>query len=443
MAWQEDEDASPEKEHRKKCSYLGLATLLFICFGDGVELYIPSVITQPISCDLKLSKEAEGVLSVSIYICLGTASLISARLSDTLGRRPVLLVSMYLCILVTVLCAIIPNYTSLLLSRILLGLSIALNFGTSSVYFVELSADKKFYGMGITLATLVYSVGGGWCGAVAYFLLDKLGWRYFVLITSIPFFIPPLIMVQFFLPETIKLKSKESAGETTTLFNPMDHALDGSLTQPAESCDKLTNPQKPCPPPPLRKVVKRLFLLCLKIICNDTPYYGAILLVPSIMKSFNLREEVHIPCGAIHGAQFLIITVLFGACHILGRLLGYFSRKCLSSGTIFTINAIACLPWILFMNFLPDEKLILLVSLGAIQVHCSAAENEVYITSLDNDFFTSKYLGISMGTVTCFNALTIPASNILSEVVSYATVLMIHAGFFAANLLVSILFYFD
>ena len=58
-----------------------------------------------------------------------------------------------------------------------------------------------FHARATVIASIGWITGGGWCGILGYFFLEKLGWRWFVLSTSIPLFIPSIIAFQFILSD--------------------------------------------------------------------------------------------------------------------------------------------------------------------------------------------------------------------------------------------------
>ena len=109
-------------------------------------------------------------------------------------------------IIASVLCAVMPDYISLLISWIILGATIAINMTPVSVYVSEIAPNKSFYAMSTVISGMGWSSGDRWCGLLGYLFLETVGWRWFVLLTSVPLFIPPVIMFQFILPETKKDK---------------------------------------------------------------------------------------------------------------------------------------------------------------------------------------------------------------------------------------------
>ena len=63
-----------------KQNYLYLALSMMVKFGDGVEIYLPGVITQKVSCELGLSSLQEGLLASILYVFQGIAVLSAVKL---------------------------------------------------------------------------------------------------------------------------------------------------------------------------------------------------------------------------------------------------------------------------------------------------------------------------------------------------------------------------
>ena len=258
-------------------------------------------------------------------LSMGICTMLFFCASDKLDRRPALLVAIHLAIIVTIVCAAVPNYITLLTSRVLLGVSISLNYTNFTNYITGIASDRKFFVVAITLQATFYTLGGGWCGILGYLFLERIGWRYFVLLTSVPLFIPPVILLQFVLPELHP--NFRMVAETTPL--------------------KSTSVSSPIPyqqPPYLSSVISRMIKLCLCSLTYGIPYFGAILLVPNIVRQDNIRQkEETSPCDAMHDEQFLVITVLFGVCHLLGRASSYLGKRFLTGMAIILTCSITSL----------------------------------------------------------------------------------------------------
>ena len=204
--------------------------IVFTFFADFIEVFTPGVITQSVSCEPTLNKTHETILTVALYVSLLVSSLITKPVSELVPRRTLILFSSYLAIAVTVLCACVPNFETLVLSRILLGTSLSINYIIVSVYATEMIHNRTRYVFAMNLSATAVSVAGGWIGVLSYLVLERVGWRIFILITSLPFFFPQLILLQFFLPD-----SKRYVSELATL-EEVEFESDGVLVK--ENDDK-------------------------------------------------------------------------------------------------------------------------------------------------------------------------------------------------------------
>ena len=425
----ESEKLVEEKENdspffSKRIQYLALVCTCCIAIGDAVEIFLPSVITQLVSCELHVTKKQEHFLALALYLSMGICTILLFSVSDKLGRRPVLLVAIYLAIIVTIVCAVVPNYVTLLASRVLLGVSISLNIANFTVYMAEIASGKQFFVISITLITTFYTVGGGWCGILGYLFLERIGWRSFVLLTSVPLFIPPLILLQFVLPESHPKFRKAAVNETTPLQSPSPPPPDQQ-------------------PPSLSSAVKRITKLCLCGLAHGVPYFGAILLVPNIVRQDNItQKEETSPCNAMHDKQFLVITVLFGVCHLLGRLLSYLGKRFLTGTTIILTCGVISLISSAVSLLYSDNTMVLLITLGFIQTAGATAQTDIRLYSSDKEFFTSKYLSLCNSLQMGLTSLIIAGSNTLSEMLPYQAVLVIHTVSWALDIPVTATLYF-
>ena len=123
----EEEDCLVSSKGRKKEQYMVAVCCVFNFLADSTELYTPGVITQSVSCELSLSKTKETILTVALYASLLVSSVIANLVSDLLPQCTLILFSSYLAVTVTVLCACVPNFETLVLSRVLLGTSVSIN----------------------------------------------------------------------------------------------------------------------------------------------------------------------------------------------------------------------------------------------------------------------------------------------------------------------------
>jgi MFS family permease len=279
---------------------------VFVKFGDGVEIYLPGVITQKVSCDLKLSHTQEGILSGILYVFLAVSNVASVLLAKKVGEKITLLCSLYMAVISTIVCSIVPNYYSLLISRALIGLGCGLNSATIGVFCAKNVSSKdilnklSFYHSG-----LGFTLGGSWASVLGWLLLDTLNWRIFILITSIPMFIPPIIILHLW--SRCELDNENLLTESTSLVKAESEAV------------------------PVDKFATRTFKASLFLAFCLYMSYGIIMILPSLIKKSNLKKE-HKDVNEceqfiVHGNQYLILVGVIGLANIIGRPVGYFLRN--------------------------------------------------------------------------------------------------------------------
>ena len=77
----------PKAARWTKRDYKFLALAMLVKFGDAVEMYMPGVITQKVSCELDVSFFQEGTLSIIFYIFMGIALLVAVPLTKKIGEK--------------------------------------------------------------------------------------------------------------------------------------------------------------------------------------------------------------------------------------------------------------------------------------------------------------------------------------------------------------------
>ena len=293
--------------------YLLTILAVLIKFGDGVEIYLPGVITQIVSCELGVSNIEEGILAVILYLCWSFAVMMSVPISKRFGDKFTLLLSLYLSIGFAVLCAMVPNYYTLLLSRALTGICGGLNASTIGIILAKRLSSKKVLNLSSFLQSgLAMPVGGAWVSILGWLLLDRLNWRIFVLLTSVPLFVPPIIIIHSCIiekPEDDEQEKGESGVKNNTFITETDELLN----------------KKPQNVP---NFIARVIKSSLFAFSNVFLGYGSIILLPWLLRSYKesyLFDKERKNCEeVVQGNDFLILAAVTGATNVVGRPLGYF-----------------------------------------------------------------------------------------------------------------------
>lgn len=286
---------------KQDCLIILLTSL--IQFGDGIEFYLPGVITQKVSCELRVSSTQEGVLGITLYVSLALSSLLSIPIARYIGNKRILLLSLYISVFFAVFCAVVANYYTLLLSRALIGLCVGLNAATEGVYRLERVSTGAVNTLGISAAMFSAAAGCGWVSLMSFFFIDMVGWRIFVLIVSLPVFITSIILLHCCIGderEALPEKCEDSVCENS----------------------QVKSSQERCPHY-WTNVIHMSMLRFINLLLG----WGGILLLPALLRQIN-KEVSHQelsfdPCAdTIHGTQFLIIAFVSGFGNIIGRVAG-------------------------------------------------------------------------------------------------------------------------
>jgi MFS family permease len=161
---------------------------------------------------MKLTSVWEGTLECIQYFTLAAATFIAGLLANRFGCRKVTLFALYLGALSSVVCAIVANFATLLLSRALIGLSVGLNV-LHGVMIGKLGSNKAIIDDIVMISSMMFSLGAVWSSVLGYLLLEEMGWRTFVLVTSLPMFIPPIIILHCYIEEGTYSEPEEEREE--------------------------------------------------------------------------------------------------------------------------------------------------------------------------------------------------------------------------------------
>ncbi|WP_115047436.1 MFS transporter [Xanthomonas arboricola] len=153
-----------------------LLALTIGAFGIGTTEFVIMGLLQQVATDLGVSLSAAGLLisGYALGVCVGAPVLTLA--SARLPRKAVLVGLMAIFTLGNVACALAPDYTSLMVARVLTSLAHGTFFGVGAVVATSLvPAERRASAIslmfaGLTVATLLGVPAGAWLGL-------QLDWR--------------------------------------------------------------------------------------------------------------------------------------------------------------------------------------------------------------------------------------------------------------------------
>ena len=165
-------DTSQQQRSRRQA----LAALYFATVAAYGDMYITQPILPLLSREFVIAPATAGLTVFVVVLAIAAASLLYGPLSDTLGRKPVMVWSSAFLAVPTLLCAFAPNFATLLLFRTWQGLLIP---GLTAVAVAYLGDQWTGVDLGAAVGSYIgASVAGGLAGRVLGGLIaDVIHWR--------------------------------------------------------------------------------------------------------------------------------------------------------------------------------------------------------------------------------------------------------------------------
>ncbi|KAJ5727899.1 major facilitator superfamily domain-containing protein [Penicillium malachiteum] len=159
VEFQEGSPANPNNWSLNKKIYNAMVGLLIV-LNSGISSSLPSNAVPTIMQDFHISGNGESVLPTSIFLigyCVGP--LVFSPLSETIGRRPVLLWSFTVFVLGTLACAFAPTWPALLIFRLICGTMAAAPQTVVGGVYADLFSDLHTRGRAMALYMSASSFG--------------------------------------------------------------------------------------------------------------------------------------------------------------------------------------------------------------------------------------------------------------------------------------------
>ena len=335
-----------------------------VTFGDAVEIYLPGVITQTASSELGVSAAQEGLLGIVLYLFLALSYFTLPLIKDKIGRKEGVLISLYTSIIATVVCSKVPNYWTLLISRAVLGFCIGLNMSTAGVFYSEEVSSYGIYNVGNLLGLFAFTLGGGWVAVLAYLLLEKIGWRYFVVCTSVPIFVPPIIILHFFLKQAPEVDERSDENQSL---------MDGEVVK-VEGC------------------FGRLIKGSVANFINTLQGWGSILLIPALLKYGGEEND-----KLTEDQQLLILALLYGGAKLFGRIVSIFLLKYIPFRVLQPLLSIIMAACYLALILQSQNLLVTVISMGVANMCFCVTRCELTLMEFDKYFFGTERLVLAAG----------------------------------------------
>lgn len=174
------QDHVPETPSRLASGTPAFRRLNLALFAAGFSTFAILYCVQPLLPEFSQEFHVSAAVS-SLSLSLSTgllavAMLVAGSLSDVWGRKPVMVASLFASALLTLLSAAAPNWTSLLVARMLIGITLS---GLPAVAMAYVSEEVDTRSIGLAMGLFIGgNAVGGMAGRIISGVLTDLGsWR--------------------------------------------------------------------------------------------------------------------------------------------------------------------------------------------------------------------------------------------------------------------------
>ena len=258
---------------------------------DSMDLYLISYAMPLIGKEWSISSEMLGTIASGAMWGMVAGAYLWGMLSDRLGRRTSLQWTIGIFSVVTGLCGLAWNMTSLFAGRFLVGV------GLGGLIPVDYAVQAEFLpakvrGRMMALSLVVWPLGGFVGALLAWNLAPVYGWRSLFIAGAIPALL--VFIVRFIVPESPRYlidKRRDTEAAKTVVWlekkckvTPLPEAAPVGGVQVAASTE--AEPQVPLTEIFAKKYIFRTLLTSGLWFCHCLPYYGILLWLPTLLVKF-------------------------------------------------------------------------------------------------------------------------------------------------------------
>ncbi|MDR5799652.1 aromatic acid/H+ symport family MFS transporter [Caballeronia sp. LZ001] len=187
--------------------------LVALCFlvvaADGMDVAIMGFVAPSIIGDWHISRPAFGLVMSAAPIGLVIGALTAGPASDRIGRKWVLITSVFLFGVFTIATAFTNSPSSMALLRLLTGIGLGAAMPNTTTLLSEYAPQRK-RSLLITIMFTGFNLGSALIGFVAGWLIPEHGWRSVLIFGgALPLVLIPLQI--WLLPESARLMSVRGA----------------------------------------------------------------------------------------------------------------------------------------------------------------------------------------------------------------------------------------
>ncbi len=265
-------DKAPLKSIHYQILLIG--SLIYMLTAMNVML-IGSVVT-PIINELGLPTGSRGTIFSIGFLGMFIGAILFGRLADIIGRRPTLIIVLFIEAVFTALHALATDITSLYILRLLAGIGLGAALPQPGIYVSEFT-PKEYRGRFLGLIETSWVYGALLALIFPYIIIPSFGWRASFIIGMAPLILVPFVYK--YMPESIRyLLKKGDMNYTRKILNRIGFSSEMVELERLEVKYKITDLFN-------KRYLPRTILLTILWMSLVYTYYAIFLWLPSIYAS--------------------------------------------------------------------------------------------------------------------------------------------------------------
>ena len=231
---------------------------------------------------------------------------------------------------------------------------------------------------------------------LGWMMLESMGWRVFVLCTSIPLFIPPICLLHFELaPEKDSPQNDYKA-----LQNAEDEEND---------INEITLPKK--------TILSRVIKVSIFGFINAYQGFGNILLLPALIRGFKIKENsTSSHCDIIlQKEDMLILALVSGGLNMLGRLAGFLLNERIAFKVLQPILAVLTVLCYTILLYPSLSMVTIVAAMGLIKFISAMMVLERSLMSFDPNYLGKDTLAKASAAIGGFSVIGGFVGNMIVE----------------------------
>lgn len=155
-----------------RAQYPTILCLFLMDMSDGAQLVLSSFLNPIIKQEWQLTSSQVQTVASVFYLGVLCGAVITGKLSDNHGRKPMILIGSFMQFAACCLFAFVRGYASFMLVRFLYGFTFGLTIALTTSMFSEI-VPTSYRGKGLLLLNFFVSIGKVFSVILAYMYLDN------------------------------------------------------------------------------------------------------------------------------------------------------------------------------------------------------------------------------------------------------------------------------